>query len=119
MSTASRNALAAIILSFGAATATDAASTFHPADNEAGSVNHVVQGTHSRAQVEASERLANEQLDKHWSYTGGDAGWTLKQHAYELREGRVVHTDEFPHDTPRPEVPKGGAGLSAPDDLGG
>lgn len=119
MSTRSRSAIAAIVLSLGAAVAAEAASTFHPADNEASSVNHVVQGTLSRAQVEAAQRLADEHLDTQWSYTGGDAGWTLKQHAYELRAGRVVHADEFPHDSPRPEVPKSGAGRSAPDDLGG
>ena len=118
MSTPTRTTLTAMVLCLGVGFA-QAASTFHPADNEAGAVNHVVPGTLSAAQVEASRRFAERQLDSNWSYTGGDSGWTLEQHAYELREGRLVHTDDFPHDSPRPEVPKARGGVSAPDDLGG
>ncbi|MEO5693476.1 MAG: hypothetical protein ABIQ72_10155 [Usitatibacter sp.] len=89
---------AAMMLPFAAS----ATSTFHPANNEAGTVNHVVAGTLSRAERDAIEKADAQRANSAWTYTGGEGGWELRQHSYALRAGKVIHTDDIAHDTPRP-----------------
>lgn len=79
-----------------------ASSTFHPADNEAGAVNHVAPGKLTKAEHAAFEREEVARIDPNWKQVGGDSERELVQHSYELRSGRIVHTDSFRHDTPRP-----------------
>jgi hypothetical protein len=52
-----------------------------------------------------------------WAYVGGDTGWELRQHRYDFANGRLVHSDDIPHDTPKPAYaePKG----SQRDESGG
>ena len=49
-----------------------------------------------------------------WLLVAGDTGWELKPHAYDISQGRLVHADEFAHDTPRPSL--AGETTSAPQD---
>jgi hypothetical protein len=37
-----------------------------------------------------------------WEYVGGDTGCELRQHRYDFVNGRLVHSDDIPHDTPKP-----------------
>ncbi len=95
----------AFALSLSAGTAV-ADQTFHPANNEAGAIMHYVAGTKSRAQVETerTESAKNNVTADGWRYVGGDPGWELIQHAYDFRNGKWVHSDQFDHNTPKPSL---------------
>jgi hypothetical protein len=53
-----------------------------------------------------------------WEYVAGDTGWELRQHKYDFANGRLVHSDDIPHNTPKPvfAAPKAS---SRTDDSGG
>lgn len=78
-----------------------AKSTFHVDRTETGTMNHVIPGTASRAQVIAGDSDAAARLDRQWEYLGGEAGWQLRPHSYEFRDGKRVHTDSFDHSSRR------------------
>lgn len=88
-----------------------AAGTAHPANNEAGSVYHgaeygKVDGKRVRTDswnLRTGAVIAPIAGDG-WERVDGEAGWQLRQHRYDFRNGRLVHTDTLPHDTARPEV---------------
>ena len=80
----------------------NAADVFHAANNEAGSINHVVPGTITRGDHAALEAKSQSRADPLWVFTGEETGWQLEQHAYTISYGRVVHADPFPHDTKAP-----------------
>ena len=96
------------ILTVGATTfmalAANASSTFHPANNESGSVTHSVPGTLSMAERTALDRIEAQRIDPHWIWIGGEAGWELRPHTYDIRNGKLVHSDKLAHDTPRPSI---------------
>lgn len=93
-----------------------ASSTFHPSNDEAGTENHVSPGTLSKTQRAESEGAEAARLDPNWAYAGEASGWELRPHSYELRGGRVVHTDDFPHDTAKPAMgPEAGPERYMPD----
>ena len=98
-------ALVAAMLSTTAAVA-NASSTFHPSNDEAGTENHVSPGTRSKAQRAESEG-AEARPDPNWTFAGEAAGWVLREHSYDLRGGRIIHTDDFPHDTTKPPLGPG------------
>lgn len=91
-------AAAVAVASLGA----NAADVFHAADNEAGSINHVVPGKITRADRAALVAKSQSDADPLWVFAGEESGWQLKQHAYAILNGRVVHADQFPHDTKAP-----------------
>lgn len=37
-----------------------------------------------------------------YRYVGGDQGWVVVPHEYVYRDGKWVHVDKLPHDTPAP-----------------
>ena len=39
-----------------------------------------------------------------WRYVGGETGWELVPHAYEFRNGKLVHIDKIEYSTPKPTV---------------
>ena len=95
----------AVVLSL-SASAAFADQTFHPSKDEVGTIMHGVPGTKSRAQVNA-EQIAiakNAVTADSWRYVGGERGWELVQHAYELRNGKLVHIDKIDHSTPKPSL---------------
>lgn len=96
---------AAVVLSLSAGTVF-ADQTFHPSNDEPGTIMHVIAGTKSRAQVETRriEVANNGVAGDGWRYVGGEAGWELVQHAYDFRAGKLVHTDSIDHSTPRPSI---------------
>lgn len=99
----SRNIVFSLLLAASSANlalAAHAGDTFHPADNEAGSINHVVPGKLTRAERLALDRAPA--VSSEWVFRGGDTGYELRQHAYALSKGRIVHADDIPHDTKRP-----------------
>lgn len=108
--------LAAAMLSV-APLAVNASSTFHPSPNEPGTENHVSPGAISKAERAEIERLEAARTDPQWVFAAEAAGWELRPHSYELRGGRLVHTDALAHDTPKPALPRDGAQESYP--LGG
>jgi hypothetical protein len=85
-----------------AAGAVDASSTFHPSNDEGGTTVHVVPGTISRAEREALDRAQAQNADSNWVFRGEEAGWELSPHSFDVRAGRLVHTDRIPHDIPAP-----------------
>ena len=99
---------AAVILSLSAGAAV-AEQTFHPSNDEVGTVMHFVPGTKSRAQIDADKNEAdrnaaarNIATPDEWRYVGGE--WELVQHAYAFRNGKLVHIDKFDHSTPKPSL---------------
>ena len=85
-------ATVAVVLSLSAGAAV-ANQTFHPSNDEVGTIMHLVPGTTSRAQSDA-ERIAiakNDLTADGWRYVGGDTGWELVQHAYAFRGGKWLH----------------------------
>ena len=94
-----------VVLSLSAGAAL-ADQTFHPSKDEAGTTMHVVPGVKSRAQVDA-ERIEAAKSDvtaDGWRYVGGETGWELVQHAYQFRNGKLVHVDKIDHTTPKPSL---------------
>lgn len=95
----------ALSLSLLAGTAS-ADQTFHPSKDETGTIMHAVPGLKSRAQVDA-ERISGTKTNVSadgWRYVGGDTGWELVPHSYAFRGGRLVHTDNIDHNTPKPTL---------------
>jgi len=76
-------------------------ATFHPTNDEAGAINHVVPGKLTRAERQALEQAEAAHKDALWAFAGEEAGWELRQHAYSFSGGRMVHADDIPHDAPR------------------
>lgn len=81
----------------------------HPAGNESGTVYHGPQyaktdGRWTRADTwnTPSRALLSPTADDGWEFIGGESGWQLRQHGYDFRNGRLAHTDNLPHDTPKP-----------------
>ena len=83
----------------------------HPANNESGSVYHgatyeKADGRLVRADTwntRAAARTAPK-ADDNWEYVGGETGWNLRNHRYDFVNGRLVHGDNLPHNTPKPVV---------------
>ena len=65
---------------------------FHPTQDETGAIYHIVP---SKTSKESATRQAPK--DPAWELRGGESGWELKQHAYAVKGGRVVHADSFDH----------------------
>lgn len=95
----------ALGLSVSAGTAV-ADQTFHPSNDETGTIMHVVPGTKSKAQIKA-EQIASAKINvtsDGWRYVGDETGWELVQHAVDFRDGKWVHADKFDHNTPKPSL---------------
>lgn len=96
-----------LVLAFAAAlgaitSGASASSTFHASSDETGSTMHVVPGTLTKTERETLDRIELANADPNWVYRGEEAGWELRPHSYEIRRGRLAHTDRIPHDTPKP-----------------
>lgn len=96
------------ILAIGAtalmALAANATSTFHQTNDETGSLIHAVPGVLSKGERAALDRIDAQRIDPLWIQNGGEAGWELRPHTYDFRNGKLVHTDKLAHDTPRPSI---------------
>lgn len=97
-----RHAILAVGATAFVALAANASSTFHPANNESGSLTHSVPGTLSKGERAALDRIDAQRIDPLWIQSGGEAGWELRPHTYDFRNGKLVHTDKLAHDTTRP-----------------
>ena len=86
-----------------------ASTTFHPSSDEPGTTVHVVPGTITKAERESLDRPEAASAQSEWVYRGGEAGWELSPHSYDLRGGRLEHTDRIPHDTPTPAYNRAGS----------
>lgn len=82
----------------------------HPANDESGTVYHTAE--YKRAdgkmlRVDSLNRTPRDTtfpgLGDTWEDLGGDSGWQLRPHRFDLVNGRLVHADSFPHDTARPK----------------
>lgn len=88
-----------------------AAGPAHPVNDESGSAYHgaeygKVDGKRVRVDkwnTQATTGTASTS-DYNWEFQAGDSGSQLRQHSFDIVKGRLVHTDAFPHDTPRPKV---------------
>lgn len=70
---------------------------------ELGFDNHAMPGNASRVDL---ERAAS----RDGSFAGGEVGYVpLPQHSYIFQDGRLVHTDSMPHNTPKPPFAMTGA----------
>ncbi len=61
----------------------------------------------TRAEVmkELQEFRANPvSADGLYRFVGGEKQWEAVMHSYDFRDGKVVHTDAFSHDTLRPSL---------------
>lgn len=82
----------------------------HPANTETGTVYHgaeyaTVDGRVVRVDKWNSPSAGTSgNANDAWEYLGEESGWMLRQHSYELRNGRIVHSDTIPHDTPKPTL---------------
>ena len=54
-----------------------------------------------------------------WEYLGGESGSQLRQHGYDFVNGRLVHSDTIPHNTPKPSFDPPLAHSPRPTDSGG
>ena len=94
----------ATLIGSGLALATDSAH------NESGSAYHgaeygKVDGKLARVDTWNTQAKTGTAptADDSWEYQAGDAGWQLRQHRYDFVGGRLVHTDNIPHNTPKPK----------------
>lgn len=74
--------------------------------SEAGFQFHVIASTVTRAQVqkELAEWRKNPVTADGYRDVGGEAGWASIGHRYDLRDGKFVHADSIPHNTPKPSL---------------
>ena len=86
-----------------------AAGPAHPANTETGTVYHgpeyaSVGGRYARVDswnnpvAAPASRVAGDD----WDFVGEESGWALRQHSYDFANGRLVHSDTIPHDSPKP-----------------
>lgn len=56
--------------------------------------------------VKELEEFRNKPIsaDGRYRFVGGEKQWEAVMHSYDFRNGAIVHTDFFSHDTPRPSV---------------
>ncbi len=67
---------------------------------------HAMPSTVTRAQVqkELAEWRKNPVTADGYRDVGGEAGYRSEQHRYDFRDGKFVHADNLPHDTPKPSL---------------
>ena len=73
---------------------------------EAGVQFHAMPSTVTRAQVqkELAEWRKNPVTADGYRDVGGEAGFRMEQHRYDFRNGKFVHADSLPHNTPKPSL---------------
>lgn len=73
---------------------------------EAGLQFNAMPSTVTRAQVqkELAEWRKNPVTADGFRDVGGQAGWLPGGHRSDLRDGKFVHADNLPHDTPKPSL---------------
>ena len=73
---------------------------------EVGFQFHAMPSTVTRAQVqkELAEWRKNPVTADGYRDVGGQAGWLPGAHRSDLRDGKLVHADNLPHDTPKPSL---------------
>ena len=102
-----KQTLVATAVAFVTIPAAFATSGITSANNERGYTTHAMPaGGLTRAQVQA-ERAAfmkNPVSADGARYVGGDTGWVYEGHKSEFRNGRLVHTDNFDHNAPKPSL---------------
>ena len=114
----------ALVLASGAA---GASAPAHSEGSETGTVYHGAEyqrlaGRFVRVDPWADQRSvasAAPQSADGWRFVGGEAGWELEQHSYDFVRGRLIHSDRFPHNTPRPPAAPQGAQRHDPTGSGG
>ncbi len=60
--------------------------------------------TRAQVQKELAEWRKNPVTADGYRDVGGEKGLEYVGHRYDLRDGRFVHADSLPHDTPKPSV---------------
>lgn len=88
-----------------------AAGPAHPANNETGTVYHGAEYTRVEGRVARVDRPGAQTgrsltftANGDWEYAGGETGWQLEQHRFDFVNGRLVHSDTIPLDTPKPSI---------------
>ena len=73
---------------------------------EAGFQFHAMPSTVTRAQVqkELVEWRKNPVTGDGYREVGGEAGFRFEPHGYAFRDGKLVHADSIPHNTPKPSL---------------
>ena len=74
--------------------------------SEAGFQFHAMPSNVTRAQVqkELADWRKNPATADGYRDVGGEAGWASIGHRYDLRDGKFVHADSIPHNTPKPSL---------------
>ena len=69
---------------------------------------HATQSTKSRADVmkelEASKKAPAAGMNRSPSFNRGDSGYVAEPHSFAVQAGRLVHTDNIAHNTPKPRL---------------
>ncbi len=67
---------------------------------------HAMPSTVTRAQVqkELAEWRKNPVSADGYREVGGEAGIRMEPHRYDFRNGKFVHADNLPHNTPKPSL---------------
>ncbi len=73
---------------------------------EAGVQFHAMPSAVTRAQVqkELAEWRKNPVTADGYRDVGGEAGIRMEQHRYDFRDGKFIHVDNLPHNTPKPSL---------------
>lgn len=107
--TMNRRTLSVLVLTLGTGligTQANATQPLHAVPNEAGYEAHPADGKAglSRAQKAQQDMQTQRELEKMgWRYAG-NAGWIKEGHRVALRGGRLVHTDDMDHNSPKPST---------------
>lgn len=80
-----------------------ASSGYTPANTEIGYTTHPMPGTRTRAEVQEELKAfqKNPVSADGWRWIGGEVGWEIEPHKYELRNGKIIHVDNLDHNTPK------------------
>ena len=90
-----------------------ASAPAHPDSTETGTIYHGAEYTRVDGKfirVDSWRKTNQAPADSKpaadgWRFVGGEIGWDLEQHSYDFVGGRLVHSDRFSHDAPRPALP--------------
>ncbi|MES2972349.1 MAG: DUF4148 domain-containing protein [Pseudomonadota bacterium] len=99
-----RKTVVALALASAAVPAAFASSGSIFVGGELGFDAHAMPGNASRADVkrELEALRNNRETLEGGSLIGGEVGYISPQHSYASQNGRFVHTDNMPHNTPKP-----------------
>ena len=99
-----RQTVFALALAGAAIPAAFASNGSAPMRGEQGFETHAMQSTWSRADVqrELADFRKNPMTAEGGTFTQGETGYVFPQHSYDFKGGKLVHSDNIAHNTPRP-----------------